>query len=118
MMRLRPQRLFTTFPDDAQLGLFPEVRQQVVWFLSTEAGLAKRHWPKLIKRVYPELKEYPLEDILVRLVVRSFLIRHELMRTRRVRLHDCVEFCSGQGQLTLACRLAGAIPCELDIEFY
>ena len=105
-MRLRLQRPFTTFPDDGQCLLFPEVRQQVNAFLEMEAGVARRQWPKLLRRAYPELKEISLEDMLVKLVVRSFIIRFELQLACPARMHHCVEFCSGVGNLTLACCLA------------
>ena len=94
---------FIQFPSQAAVGLFPEVRVLVQAFLSAEAGLAKRHWPKFIGRAYPELKHETLENMLVSLVVRAYMIRHMLLLTRPARLHDFIEYCSGQGNLTLEC---------------
>ena len=100
-VRLRMTRLFTTFPCQAEVDIFPEVRQLVADFLKEEAGFAKRHWPKLIRRSYPELQEESLENMLVKLVVRTYLIRTQLRNTSPARLHQFVEYCSGQGMLTL-----------------
>ena len=69
---LRLTAPFIQFPSKAEVDLFPEVRELVTTSLLAEAGLAKRHWPKCIKRAYPELKVNPLEEMLVSLVVRAF----------------------------------------------
>ena len=69
---LRLTAPFIQFPSKAEVDLFPEVRELVTTFLLAEAGIAKRHWPKLVKRAYPELKGKTLEDMLVSLVVRAF----------------------------------------------
>ena len=100
---LRLTAPFIQFPSQAEVDLFPEVRESVQAFLSAEKGLAKRHWAKLIRRAYPELKCETLENMLVNLVVRAYLIRHTLLLTRPARLHDFIEYCSGQGNLTLEC---------------
>lgn len=100
---LRLTAPFIQFPSKAEVDLFPEVRELVTTFLLAEAGLAKRHWPKFIERAYPELKDETLEDMLVSLVVRAYLLRHMLRVTRPARLHDFIEYCSGEGNLTLEC---------------
>lgn len=101
---LRLASPFVDFPSDsALLSWYPQVRTDVSDFLLSEAGFAKRHWPKLIKRAYPELRNDSLEDMLVKLVVRAYLIRHNLLITRPVRLHDFIEYCAGKGNLTLQC---------------
>ena len=104
-VRLRLNELrFLTFPTDAETALFPEVRLLVVDFLSTEAGLARRPWPKLIAAAYPELKGLTLENMLVKLVVRCFKIRCDLQEAgRAVMLHDFIEYCAGEGNLTCEC---------------
>ena len=101
--RLRLAAPFIEFPSEAEVALFPEARVAVVGFLSSEEGLAKRHWPKLIIRAYPHLCNDTLENMLVKLVVRAYLIRHDLLTTRPIRLHDFIEYCAGQGNLTLQC---------------
>lgn len=101
--RLRLTSPFTDFPSNDEVELFPEVRAMVVSFLNAEAGLAKRHWPKLIKRAYPELGQDTLDNMLVKLVVRAYKVRDSLLLTTPARLHDFVEICAGQGNLTLQC---------------
>ena len=105
-IRFRMRHPFIKFPRWDEVPLFPELRQMVVHFLRTETGKAKQHWPKLIKRAYPELTHDPLEDMLLKLVVRSYIIRSRLLETSPARMHDCIEFCPGQGNLTLGCCLA------------
>jgi len=99
--RLRPP--FIELPTPDELAVFPEVRKVIIDFLSAEAGLAKLHWPKLIGRAFPELKDDTLENKLVKLVVRSYIIRVNLLATNPHAMHDCIEFCAGQGNLTLEC---------------
>ena len=113
-LRMRPP--FTTFPTSDEVALFPEVRQNVANFLSEEAGQAKRHWPKLIRRAYPELSgdSGQLETMLVKLVVRSFIIRSHYLEASPARTHDCIEFCAGQGNLTLGCCSACLCECCLN----
>jgi len=100
-LRLRPP--FIDFPTPHEVALFPELRQSIVHFLSAETGLARKHWPKLIRRAFPELKDDPLEDMLAKLVVRCYIIRHYLCEEKPFGLHDFIEFCAGQGNLTLEC---------------
>ncbi len=108
-LRLRFRHPFIEFPPSDEVALFPEVRKVVVDFLAAESGEAKKHWPKLIRRAYPELKVDQLEDMLVKLVVRCYRIRAHLLEAKPAGMHDCIEFCSGQGNLTLECCLACAI---------
>jgi hypothetical protein len=56
---------------------------------------------------YPELKNDTLDNLLVKLVVRAHFIRRDLCITRPVRLHDFIEYCAGQGNLSLQCLKAG-----------
>ena len=100
---LRMTRPFIQFPSPELCALFPEVRQAVRQFLSSEAGLARRHWPKLLRRAYPELSGDALEDMLVKLVIRAYVIRDCLKPCMR---HNFLEYCSGQGNLTLECHVA------------
>lgn len=101
--RLRLTSPFTDFPSTDEVALFPEVRDMVVCFLNEEAGLAKRHWPKLLRKAYPELRQDTLENMLVKLVVRAYKIRDSLLLTTPARLHGFLEICAGQGNLTLQC---------------
>lgn len=108
-IRFRLHHPFLYFPDNALLALFPEVRSTVRYFLSYEElheGQARRNWPKFIRAAYPELSSLSLEDMLVSLVVRCYMIRKEIKAASSQRLHECVEFCAGQGHLTHACNLA------------
>ena len=108
-LRLRFRHPFIEFPSSEEVALFPEVRKVVVDFLAAEAGKAKKHWPKLIGRAYPELKDDQLDDMLVKLVVRCYCIRAHLHEAKPAGMHDCIEFCAGEGNLTLECRLAHTI---------
>ena len=101
--RLRLTPMFNEFPSDAEIALFPEVRDLVACFLTEEAGLAKRHWPKLLRKAYPELGQDNLENMLVKLVVRAYIIRDKMLSTNPVGLHEFTEICAGQGNLTLQC---------------
>jgi len=105
MLRERPRCCpWLQFPSADQVALFPEVRQEVARFLAAEKGKARAHWPKLLRRAYPEfLPHDTLEDMLVQLVVRAFVARSWLQAERPAAMHDFIEFCSGIGNLTMEC---------------
>jgi hypothetical protein len=105
-LRLRLKAPFTEFPSPEKVALFPGVRNVIQGFLSAEKGEAQKHWPKLIKRAYPELRDDTLEDMLIKLVVRCYTIRSRFAASP-ARLHDSIEFCAGQGNITLESSLAG-----------
>lgn len=94
---------FTVFPSATEVEAFPEIRQLVAQFLWQEKGHAGRHWPKLIRAAYPELVGETLEDMLVKLVVRCLIIRNDLLDRNHAALHDFIEFCCGDGNLTYQC---------------
>ena len=63
----------------------------------------------MLLKAYPELEGLELPEVLRMLVVRCWMLRKALM-SQGV-LHDFVEFCAGQGNLSMEClylRLFGA----------
>ena len=65
-------------------------------------GVPRRHrrtWKNMLVRAFPELENNELDQILAKLVVRCWRLRAS---AKPYALHDFIEFCAGQGNLTMA----------------
>ena len=102
-VRLRLTRRFTTFMPDDELQQSEEAAQlgeQIGKFLGNVPRRHRRHWQKFLRLAYPELKANSLQDAMVKLVIRCWHLRSS---ARPFALHDFIEFCAGQGNLSVQC---------------
>ena len=115
--RLNLTRRYTRFPDDNEL-LDPaavQILDIIVAFLQHIPHWHRRTWNKMLVRAYPELVNNTLEQILHKLVVRSWKLRQT---AKPFALHDFVEFCAGEGNLTAQCLKAGLFGVALDLRYH
>ena len=94
---------FTSFPSNQDLEALPEARRLkafIVEFLQHVPRLHCMTWRNMLLRAYPELEGNELDEILTKLVVRCWRLRAS---AKPYALHDFIEFCAGQGNLTMAC---------------
>ena len=64
---------------------------------------------------FPELMHDGLDRMLAKLVVRCWMLRAS---AQPYALHDCIEFCAGQGNLTLACLMSRMHGVALDRQYH
>jgi len=108
---------FTTMPSKTQLIEADAVclHTYIEEALQLVPDEHRRTWQKMLLRAFPEIPDGPLVLIFLTLVVRCWQLR----RTAKPNaLHHFVEFCSGQGNLTLAC-LQEMLHCvATDVEYH
>lgn len=73
----------------------------------------QRTWTKMLQRAFPELRGHELAQMLQIIVVRCWTLR--IFKCSN--LHDFVEFCAGQGNLSRECLLLGMFGATLDIDY-
>jgi len=74
----------------------------------------QRTWMKMLHKAFPELQGVvELPWVLQQLVVRCWMLR----RAKRSYLHDFVEFCAGQGNLSRECMHLGLFGATLDVDY-
>ena len=115
--RLNLTPRFTSFPSDEELKGMPDadrIYEAIVEFLQSIPRLHKRTWQKMLSKTYPELANNTLDRLLVKLVVRCWKLRAS---AKPFTLHDFIEFCAGQGNLTAQCLKALLHGVAIDIQY-
>ena len=69
----------------------------------------------MLVRAFPELENNELDQILAKLVVRCWRLRAS---AKPYALHDFIEFCAGQGNLTMACLMSMLFGVALDLRYH
>jgi len=108
----------TSFPLDAELNGMTDadsISEVIVEFLRSINQLHKQTWQKMLIDAYPELANNTLERLLVKLVVRCWKLRSNINHSN---LHDFIEFCAGQGNLTTECLKALMHGVAVDIQYH
>lgn len=75
----------------------------------------RRSWQKMLRVAYPELKNDTIEEIMLKLVARCCWLRET---AKDFAQHDFVEFCAGEGNLTMECLNAMLHGVALDIKYH
>ena len=101
--RLNLTKRFICFASDEELKELPEaasLQEAIANLLQDVPRRHRRTWRKMLIRAFPELEGHALDKCMVKLVVRCWRLR---ATAKPYSLHDFIEFCAGQGNLTLAC---------------
>lgn len=117
-IRLQLTKRFTTFPSDTELKQNANVvtlSYHIRTFLKSVPRLGRRHWQHMLRRAYPELMQDTLQTIMTKLVVRCWKLRSSATHTSS--LHDFLEFCAGEGNLSAACLQASMKGHALDVRY-
>jgi len=115
--RLNLSGRFISFPSDDELKTMPEaagLRNVVAQCLKGVPRRFRRSWRKMLSRAFPELENCDLDQMLIKLVVRCWRLR---ATAKPYALHDFVEFCAGEGNLTMACLMHLMHGVALDIAY-
>jgi hypothetical protein len=116
--KLNLTKRYTCFASDEDLKALPEAAcllEAIAEFLQDVPRRHCRTWQKILRRAFPEMENSTLCEILAKLVLRCWRLRAS---AKPYALHDCVEFCAGQGNLTMAC-LRKMLHCvALDLEYH
>ena len=116
--QLNLTKRFTFFPSDQDLKALPEAAcllRAIVDFLQDVPRRHRRTWKKMLVRAFPELENNELDQILAKLVVRCWRLRAS---AKPYALHDFIEFCAGQGNLTMACLMSMLFGVALDLRYH
>ena len=116
--QLNLTKRFTFFPSDQDLKALPEAAcllRAIVEFLQDVPRRHRRTWKKMLVRACPELENNELDQILAKLVVRCWRLRAS---AKPYALHDFIEFCAGQGNLTMACLMSMLFGVALDLRYH
>ena len=111
---LKLTKQYTTMPSDDELK-FPDatvVLEATAEFLKGIPGSHLRSWQRKLNSAFPELGAAKLDQALQKLVVRCWSLRASIDPSA---LHDFVEFCAGQGNLTAECLKLRMYGLALDI---
>ena len=107
----------TSFPSDEELKGMTDadcISEAIIEFLRSITQSHKQTWQKMLSHAYPELADNTLERLLVKLVVRCWKLRANM---NLFNMHDFIEFCAGQGNLTAECLKALLHGAALDIQY-
>ena len=115
--RFTRAKLYSTMPTHEELNSAEALQLLGVInnLLESISGLFQRTWKKMLRKAFPELEGMDLPNMLQNLVVRCWMLRRILFSQNG--LHDFVEFCAGQGNLSMECvhlRLFGA---AMDVDY-
>ena len=115
--RLKLKKRYVTFPSDEDLQSHEVnlLRPALQDFLASVPRCHRKHWQKLLRKAYPELKQDTLQSIMLKLVVRSWRLKAS---GRLIALHDFIEFCAGQGNLSAECGLAMMKGLAMDVAYH
>ena len=112
--RLKLTKAYTTMPSYDDLHL-PDALVLLVDIVEVLRGVPTRHrrtWQKMLARAFPELAGAGVAATLQTLVVRCWQIRASIAP---IAMHDFIEFCAGDGNLTAECLKLGLHGAALDV---
>jgi len=117
--KLRLTDRFTTMPSEQDLrepdaiAMHGFIKEALLQFVPSQH---QKSWQKILAASFPEIeRSYPLDHILLILVVRCWQLRQT---AGLFALHEFVEFCSGFGNLTLACLQVMLHCVALDVAYH
>ena len=113
--RFTRAKLYSSMPTHEDLNTREALQMLTVInsLLQRISNFFQRSWAKMLQKAFPELRGVALGQMLQMLVVRCWMLRS----VRRSTLHDFVEFCAGQGNLSSECLRLGMFGASLDVEY-
>ena len=110
---------YVHFPDAENLTEGPASNQllnAIVVFLHDIPRRHRRTWTKMLRRAYPELNNNnTLDQLIHKLVLRCWRLRNT---SNPSILNDAIEFCAGEGNLTMQCLEHGLVASALDLKYH
>lgn len=117
--KLKLSMRYVQFPDSENLTEGPASNQMlnaIVVFLHDIPRRHRRTWTKMLRQAYPELSNNnTLHQLIHKLVLRSWRFRHT---SNPSILNDAIEFCAGEGNLTMQCLEHGLVASALDLKYH
>ena len=118
--KLKLSTRYVHFPPDAENLIEGPASNQmlnaIVVFLHDIPRRHRRTWTKMLRRAYPELdNNNTLHQLIHKLVLRSWRLRNI---SSPLTLNDAIEFCAGEGNLTMQCLEHGLVASALDLKYH